>query len=161
MTQQPRKAQTNEPGHPGQWGSKQLTAAAVALTPAEADDFDAWAEAGDDNEWAEHPPTKHEVDAAERYMTSLAPRRPMYRGDWQRVNGGTGPTLGQHLSDLAGRNSERDAYQAARDEWQRMHAAWEASDKSQDEAGPEYRCGYCGEWFYTHDGRCPACGNYN
>jgi hypothetical protein len=150
--EQPRNGDLNQPGHPGQWASKNQTAATIALPPpAGAPDFD--------DDWDDFPPTKREVDEAEELMNALRPSRPMYRGDWERVNGGYGVTAGQHNAYQASRNNESDRYRAAVAEYERMRAAWEASDKRQDIGSTDVRCDHCGEWFDEYDGRCPHCGN--
>lgn len=104
----------------------------------------------------ELPPTKHDVAAAKAYLDSLAPVRPMYRGDWERINGGRGPTVAQHRAHMADVGSSRSERARAQAEYDRLRTAWEASDKTQDDDA--IHCGNCGFWYGMYEGRCPECG---
>ena len=95
----------------------------------EEDDFE------DDEDYDdEFPPTAADVEEARLLMEFLGSRRrtPMYRGDWERVNHGSGPTLGQVRQEAASRNTQMSAYEEARTYYEKLLALWEASDKNQD-----------------------------
>lgn len=71
-------------------------------------------------------PTLADVGAAKRRYESLEPIRPLFRPDWERRNGGRGPTV-QQFRDEQDIRHERDAeIAAARAEWKRLEAAYEA-----------------------------------
>lgn len=89
----------------------------------------------DDEDYeAEFPPTAADVEEARRLMELVGSRRrsPMYRGDWERVNHGSGPTLGQVRQEAASRNKQVSDYQEAKARYEKLLALWEASDKRQD-----------------------------
>ena len=115
---------------------------------------DAEADAAD----SDAPPTKHEVADAKSYLDSLSMPRAMYRGDWERINGGHGPTVAQYRGELRARGEAHAEISLARAEYQRLLAAWEASDKTQDDDA--VRCGNCGFWYDQFEGRRPQCGVY-
>lgn len=113
-------------------------------------------EAGLDANEYEYPPTRFDVEEAKARLDSFTMTRPMYRGDWERINGGSGPTVAQARAEAEDRGSIVSMIADARADYERMLAAWEASDKSQDD--DVYRCDYCGDWYDSNDGDCP-CGN--
>ena len=86
---------------------------------------DATAPPTDDD--AELPPTKGEVEAAKRHLDSLSMPRPMYRGDWVRINGGRGPTVAQARAEAQFRGEARSEIARARAEYERLNSAWEAT----------------------------------
>lgn len=102
------------------------------------------------------PATRHQVDAAKAFLDSLpGPSRPMYRGDWERINGGSGPTLGQVRDEANSRGESRSDRAQAQANYDRLLASWEASDKTQD--ADQVRCVNCGFWYDQYDGKCPEC----
>ncbi len=101
-------------------------------------DLDDWDELDDeDDDGYEYPPTQQEVDQAREYMEALGSQvpRPMYRGDWERVNGGSGPTLGQVRGEAEYRRRRTSEYEQARAEYERLRDAYEASHREEQGAG--------------------------
>jgi len=78
--------------------------------------------------------------------------RPMYRQDW----GGRTPTVDQQRAANDSRDDSRDLLRQARADYERLSAAYDASDKSQDANLVHCRCGA------SYDGaerfNCPECG---
>lgn len=72
-------------------------------------------------------PTLADVDAARRRYESLEPIRPMFRPDWERRNGGRGPTVQQLRDEQAARQERDSEINAARAEWKRLEAAYQAA----------------------------------
>lgn len=111
-----------------------------------------------EGEGLEYPPTRREVDDAKAYLDSLTVPRPMYRPDWERVNGGGGPTVAQVRNEANALGESRSRRAEAQRDYDRLLAAWEASDKSQDEQDGSVRCEFCGEWYDDEYNYCTECG---
>lgn len=126
----------NEALHPrattGQFTTKENDAPAVELEVEGWDlDDEEWEE---DDEW---PPTAEEVEDARRLMEAIGSRqvRPRDRRDWERANGGYGPTVGQVRAEAQDRADRRSAYEDARDHYEHLKAAYEASNPTPAGAG--------------------------
>ena len=105
----------------------------------------------------EPAPTKYDVEDARRRLAALGPAvRPMYRPDWERINGGRGPTVQQARDETRHRGETNQGIRAARGEYERLRDAYEASDKTQDLG--LIPCESCGFRFSELDGTCPQCG---
>lgn len=106
----------------------------------------------------ESAPNRHDVESARQRMNSFVPSvRPMYRSDWERINGGHGPTLQQSRQETRARSEAHREIVTARAEYHRIRAADEASDKTQDDR--MVKCMNCGTTFDELDGECPTCGH--
>ena len=72
-------------------------------------------------------PTRDDVEAARKYASAFAPIRPMYRGDWERVTGGRGPTVAQHRAHIKSLHASRAAYKEHHDRFEKLRAAYNAA----------------------------------
>lgn len=73
-------------------------------------------------------PTLGEVEAAKAYLDALEPVRQMYRPDWERRNGGYGPTVAQVRTHAHERSLQDDRIRAAKVEYDRLKAAYDAAN---------------------------------
>lgn len=106
----------------------------------------------------DYPPTRREVDDAKAYLDSLSVPRKNYRSDWERINGGSGPTVAQVRGEANAIGESRSRRAEAQRDYDRLLAAWEASDKSQDDDDGSVRCEFCGEWYDEDQDYCTECG---
>ncbi len=111
---------------------------------------------GGDDDLAAFPPTRWDVEEAEaRWMSLGRAPRPRYRGDWERANGGSGPTAGQVRAEASALREDRSLRDDLRLEYEKLRDAWQASDKSQDDR--TVRCENCGAFHDRDDVKCPEC----